>query len=138
MRVIRRIEFCAGHTLMNHESKCRNLHGHNYVAHITCEAESLDEVGRVIDFSVIKEEVKGWIDKYWDHKFLINRDDPRVGALQRCGGKDLVLVPYNPTAENMAADLFVEADILLSPLGVSVVKVVLEETPNCRVEYDGK
>ncbi len=39
----RRVQFCAGHRVHRHESKCRNLHGHNYVAFFTAEAERLDE-----------------------------------------------------------------------------------------------
>ena len=49
----RRIQFCAGHRVMGHEGKCRNLHGHNYVVFVTAQADELDSVGRVIDFSVL-------------------------------------------------------------------------------------
>lgn len=31
--VIRSHEICAGHRVVGHESKCRHLHGHNYVFH---------------------------------------------------------------------------------------------------------
>ena len=32
-KVIRSHEICAGHRVVGHESKCRMLHGHNYVFH---------------------------------------------------------------------------------------------------------
>jgi hypothetical protein len=52
---IRRIPFAAGHRVFQHESKCRNLHGHNYVAVLHARADAgLDALGRVIDFSVLK------------------------------------------------------------------------------------
>ncbi len=31
MTATRRLQFCAGHRVYKHESKCANLHGHNYV-----------------------------------------------------------------------------------------------------------
>ncbi len=75
----RRLQFCCGHRVMRHESKCAHLHGHNYVAFFTASAQ-LDDVGRVIDFSVIKERVGGWIDEFWDHGFVLNEEDE--GAIQ--------------------------------------------------------
>ena len=41
-RVTREIQFCYGHRLLNYEGKCRHLHGHNGIAVISIEAESLD------------------------------------------------------------------------------------------------
>ena len=74
----RRVQFCAGHRVMGHENKCAHLHGHNYVALITARADKLDSVGRVIDFSVIKQRVGGWIEQHWDHGFIIARNDEQV------------------------------------------------------------
>ena len=59
----RRIQFCAGHRVLGHENKCANAHGHNYVAYISARSNDLDKVGRVIDFSVLKEKIGGWIDE---------------------------------------------------------------------------
>lgn len=77
MRTItRRLEIDAGHRLMNHESKCRNVHGHRYVFEVTVGAENLDGSGRVIDFGVVKQELGGWLDEHWDHGFIYQRGDP--------------------------------------------------------------
>ena len=50
----RRHEWDAMHRIPLHESKCKAFHGHRYAAEITCQAEQLDHLGRVVDFSVIK------------------------------------------------------------------------------------
>ncbi len=108
IELTRRIKFCAGHRLMNHGGKCENLHGHNYVAEITVTSSKTDEVGRVIDFSVIKNLFKGWIDEHWDHGFLIyDRDAPVIEALTKIRSR-IYLMPYNPTAENMALHLIAD------------------------------
>ena len=80
MQAVRRIQFCAGHRVKGHEGKCANVHGHNYVAYFHAESpsnqkNSLDEVGRVIDLSVLKTKIGGWIDENWDHRFLAYSED---------------------------------------------------------------
>ncbi len=130
----RKIHFCAGHRVMGHESKCATPHGHNYYAHFFAEAEKLDELGRVIDFSSIKEKLGGWIDRYWDHTFLVcDRDIETINAMKNVpGNKELFICPFNPTAENMAAYLLdVIAPKQLEGTGVYISKVILYETDNC-------
>lgn len=130
----RKIHFCAGHRVMNHESKCANLHGHNYIAWIYAEAPELDAIGRVIDFSVLKERVGGWIDENWDHTTLIfERDQKLIEVLQQFEQpKPIFLCNFNPTAENMANYLMREVcPALLAETGVKVTRVVLYETENC-------
>ena len=62
-RVTKEIHFCYGHRLLNYAGKCRHLHGHNGRAVITLEADALDELGMVLDFSRLKRVVGGWIDE---------------------------------------------------------------------------
>ena len=128
----RRLTFSAGHRVAGHESKCANIHGHNFVAEIETAAPALDAVGRVIDFSVIKRDVGGWIDREWDHRFLLWEEDEHHTAMADLPG--LVLLPFNPTAENLAAFLIQKGQELLSPFGILVVRVRIYETENCWVE----
>ena len=79
--VKKRMEIAGAHRLnLNYESKCANLHGHNWIVTVWCKSQTLDANGMVIDFTHIKREVQ---DKL-DHKFLND------------------VVPFNPTAENIA------------------------------------
>ena len=116
---------------MNHESKCRNLHGHNYIAWITCESQALDELGRVIDFAVIKKQVGEWIDEKWDHGFVLwCIDYEAIEAVSGIESQKLHLMDANPTAENMAMYLMKAANNLL-PEPITCTKVKLFETENC-------
>ncbi len=133
-RCTRRIEFDAAHRVLRHESKCRNLHGHRYVADITVEADELDSVGRVVDFSAVKERVGGWVDQNWDHGCILSAADVDLAGLCRENGWRLYLLTDNPTAEHMAAHLFASAEGLM-PEGIRVVAVRLYETPSCWVDY---
>ncbi|KMO87822.1 6-pyruvoyl tetrahydropterin synthase [Megasphaera cerevisiae DSM 20462] len=79
--VIKKLEISAAHHLvLDYESKCENLHGHNWIIYVTCQAESLDANGMVIDFKKIKELIHGTMDHH-------NLND---------------VFDFNPTAENIA------------------------------------
>jgi len=73
-------EISAAHHLeLDYESKCRRVHGHNYIVEIWAYGE-LDDNGMIIDFTKLKE--------------IVNRYDH----------KDLNDYLENPTAECMAMD----------------------------------
>ena len=101
--IMRRIGFCAGHRLLGHEGKCQHFHGHNYVAEFFVTGTEQDEVGRVIDFAVLKARCKGWLDENWDHSFVVWEEDKNaIAALKSVTPQRYFLLPYNPTSENMA------------------------------------
>lgn len=120
-----------------HESKCRNLHGHNYVAFFHAEARSgLDSLGRVIDFGVLKDRLKTWIDEHWDHGMILWEEDQEARRIvQSLPGQKMYLLEENPTAENMGWVLLNRvAPAVLEDTDVVITKVVLWETENCYAE----
>lgn len=132
----RRLQFCAGHRVLNHEGKCKHPHGHNYVLFAEAMGD-LDTIGRVIDFSVIKEKLGDWIDIHWDHGFIIfSQDDELLDALKPLGQKTYV-ISLNPTAENMASFLLnYVCPVLFADTGVTIRKITLWETENCYAEAE--
>jgi len=128
-------DFSTGHRVYGHESKCSHLHGHNYRIYLTVEAEQLDTVGRVMDFSVIKDKFVVWLEVNWDHKFLIWEKDPFAPTLKELDPEGTVIVGFNPTAENMGQYLInVIGPQQLAGTNVKLVKVNIEETRKCSVE----
>ncbi|MES9992115.1 MAG: 6-carboxytetrahydropterin synthase [Candidatus Thiodiazotropha sp.] len=127
------IHFCYGHRLLNHQGKCRHLHGHNAKAVIRLEAEQLDSMGMVCDFSDIGDYVKRWIEETLDHNMLLHRDDPVLPLLQQAG-ESVYVMENNPTAENIARLIFeyVEAG------GFPVVEVAIFETESALASYRRK
>jgi len=127
-------DFSTGHRVYGHESKCAHLHGHNYRIHLTVEAEQLDTVGRVMDFSVIKTLLAEWLEENWDHKFLVWEKDPFASTLKTLDTDGTVIVNFNPTAENMGQYLIdVVGPNQLAGTGVTLVNVNIEETRKCSV-----
>jgi len=136
IEAVRKFHFCSGHRVLGHESKCANMHGHNYILWVHAEAPSLDQLGRVIDFSVLKEKIDPWIQEKWDHTFLISEQDSELKKLEPLAPKKKAwfICPFNPTAENMGKYLLeIVIPELLSGTGVRVNQIELQETENCKV-----
>jgi 6-pyruvoyltetrahydropterin/6-carboxytetrahydropterin synthase len=128
----RRLQYAIGHRVFKHEGKCAVLHGHNFVFFLTAEAPALDVVGRVIDFGMLKALFGPWLEENWDHGFVLwSEDAEAIHAVSVVAGQKLYLLPYNPTAENLARFLleFVGPKLLKgSP--VRLTKIVVWETEN--------
>ena len=79
--VTKQMEIAWCHRLeLSYESKCSQLHGHNWIVTVHCKARELNADGMVVDFKHIKDR----IHSYLDH------------------GNFNELLPFNPTAENIA------------------------------------
>jgi len=129
----RRIEFDAAHRIINHESKCKMLHGHRYCLEATFVAADLDNLGRVIDFGVIREVLGGWIDDNFDHNTILSIKDKKLGEkIAEITGQKIYYMAQNPTAENIANYIFSEiCPKLFADKNVKCVAIKLYETPNC-------
>lgn len=123
-------EFSYGHRVVGQGGKCEHLHGHNGVVTFYVVADGLDSVGRVIDFSCIKTTLCQWIEENWDHRFLVWEKDELRPALELLDEK-VVVVPFNPTAENLANYLLNEVGPKVLPQGVRLSSVNFQETTKC-------
>jgi len=134
LSLVRSLRFCAGHRLFGHEGRCAFFHGHNYRVDVEVEAaggtSEQDAVGRLVDFSLIKRRLLGWLDDHWDHAFLVwEQDTNALAAVRLVEPTKYFVMPWNPTAENMARYLLeVVAPHVLDDLGVVASRVAVWET----------
>ena len=107
-KIQKRLEISGAHSLtLDYESKCSNVHGHNWIINIYMQAKELDNNGMILDFTVIKKRI---LDKL-DHKNLNEIFD------------------FNPTAENIAKWICDE-------LGEKCYKVTVQESEGNTAEYE--
>lgn len=140
MNITRRLEFDAGHRIPNHQSQCRNLHGHRYAMEITLTGAIHDDPGdaddgMVMDFAEIKTLAKRHLIDLWDHAFIVGKQDRVViEFLQSLPQHKTVILDRVPTAENMAEEAFrVLEPIYGACFGdrLRLSRIRLYETPNC-------
>lgn len=155
--VCKEFRFSAGHRVCGHEGRCAHLHGHNYLVriHLACADDALDSLGMVTDFYNLKHVMGRFFD-VWDHRMLLWRNDPVAKHLiafranHDHGLHDhdvddavwtalaLVLLPCNPTAEEIAKHLLYDvvpdklSQILSERVSaVKVTRVEVWETDTC-------
>ena len=128
--VTKTIDFCYGHRLLNYDGQCKYLHGHNGRLDIRVESNSLDEKGMVIDFTVIKENVKTWFESNLDNRMFLAKEDPLIPILKDAG-QPIYVMDSNPTAENLAKLVFNQ----VKAQGIAVKEICLWETPTSYSTY---
>jgi 6-pyruvoyltetrahydropterin/6-carboxytetrahydropterin synthase len=114
--ITKRIEIAGSHQLhLPYESKCNELHGHNWIITVVVHGEKLNSDGMLIDFTHIKNVVN-----ILDHK--------HINAILPAG--------MNSTAENMAKwvfDALSQAIVAITPnskklSGIHVKSVTVQES----------
>jgi 6-pyruvoyltetrahydropterin/6-carboxytetrahydropterin synthase len=160
--ITREIGIDMGHRVPTHGSKCKNMHGHRYTIQAMCSAHKLIQSGvqesMVLDFGFLKEEMMANIDHpcdhgtvFWDQDEIlqtlpINMDLARSeiayqgfrGPTTEIRGWKLYIVPFIPTAENLAKHWFerLKKRVEIASEGQAELKgVKVWETPNCTAEY---
>jgi len=134
-KVVKIFKFCCAHRLYRYEGKCRNTHGHNYKACISVEGDTIDKIGMVLDFGIIKEKVGKWIDENWDHAILYSmKDNEAAGMINLYPINKGFALDANPTAEVMAEYLLQVSKSMLDCDTYKVTSVQLWETDDSYVE----
>lgn len=137
-----RHNFETGHRLPHLNDKCQNLHGHSWQVSAQVSAPSTAD-GVVIEFGLLKREVRAWIDAYLDHGIMLGADDPLVPVLSNFGklfifdphppARDGITVGLQwPTVENVAVMLARQISRIVSGIqrapDAQVIRVDVQET----------
>ncbi len=140
IRITKEFTFEMAHALRNHDGPCKNIHGHSYSLAVTVMGTPVAEEGNpkqgmVWDFSELKHLVNHEIISRLDHALVLKMEDT-VAVIEQGSlpvGK-LVMVPYQPTCENLLLD-FAERLLHCLPEKVKLVRLLLRETPSSYAEW---
>jgi 6-pyruvoyltetrahydropterin/6-carboxytetrahydropterin synthase len=138
----RQHEFDTAHRVMHERVKCFNLHGHRFKVEVSFRYDEVKAIGYAVDFKEIKRVAFSWIDEYLDHGSMLNPNDTELIQVVKNNGWKLWLMglgnqgDYNPSAENIAAELFyvMKKFFNYDEHGIELVNLRLYETPNCWVD----
>ncbi len=111
--------FAAAHQLRLYDGKYENLHGHNWTAQVTVEADELDPIGVGIDFVKLKDMVE---------KVLSQLDYHNVNEIPPFDEQ-------NPSAENIARWLFLELKEQINTGSTRIKRVEICEMEGCGASY---
>ena len=147
MKIGKVIQWDMGHRVLNHRSVCKGLHGHRYKAEICVEGDLVEkkdasEEGMVIDFADIKKTAQKFVQEELDHAFMVwEKDIELLEFFKNSKGHKPVIVPFTPTAENVAAYIFNQlkdkfTDVFKTGLHLQSVK--LWETPSSYALFESE
>lgn len=128
--------FDSAHFLKGYKGKCSNIHGHRWKVSVHVCGEQLSKAeqtrGMLVDFSDIKDDLKEACEKL-DHKLIIEEGSLKETTLSALEdeGFELVVMPFRPTAENLARYFYSE----MKSAGYEVDLVEVYETPRNRAAY---
>ena len=111
--------FAAAHQLRLYDGKYENLHGHNWTAQVTVEADELDPIGVGIDFVKLKAMVEKNLSELDYHNI---NDVPPFDE-------------QNPSAENIARWLFLKLKVEVNSNSTRVKRVEICEMEGCGASY---
>jgi len=108
--------FSSAHNLRGYKGRCEDLHGHNWKVEVVLSSSSLDKLGMVMDFRLVKQKLNAILDKM-DHAYL---------------NKISYFKKINPTSENIAKYIF---DNMKSKIPMVESVTVWESDNSCATYY---
>ncbi len=130
------------HRVPNHNSKCKNLHGHRYKIEVGVDDKKIldagaSDEGMVIDFSDLKAIMMEEIDAVYDHSHTMYEMDKYLSCLKPLinDGLKVNVVSFIPTAENLAQWWFVLVEKRLKERKIQIKHVKVWETPSSTATY---
>lgn len=139
IRITKEFKFEMAHALMNYDGPCRNIHGHSYYLYVTLTGEPVQttgspDCGMVLDFGKLKKIVRETIVDELDHALLLNDQTPEEEVRALKNFNKVVLVPFQPTCENLLIDFAARLKPLL-PAHINLFSLKLCETVTSFAEW---
>ncbi len=134
-KIAREFHWEMGHRLQHHKGLCRNIHGHSYRLWVEIEGEP-DEHGMVMDYGDMKRIVTPVLGEL-DHCFLCSDSDTRMKEFFTDGDFKVVYVPFETTAENIAAYLLDKLWVKFSGMSrIESIRLQVHETQNTYAQVE--
>jgi 6-pyruvoyltetrahydropterin/6-carboxytetrahydropterin synthase len=138
IRLTKRFDFEAAHSLTGYDGACKYIHGHSYTLYVTVtgtpSSDTTDpKLGMVMDFEILKQIVKENITDRFDQCLILRKDSP-LSLEIKTEYRKVELFDFQPTCENILL-YFVEILKSKLPDKVSLHSLKLSETSTSFAEW---
>ncbi|HOY31369.1 MAG TPA: 6-carboxytetrahydropterin synthase [Bacteroidales bacterium] len=139
IRLTKEFKFEMAHALLGYEGPCRHIHGHSYYLYVTVTGSPVSDDhspinGMVMDFGELKQLVREEIVDQLDHALVLYDKTPETLLQSLKEMNNLVLMPYQPTCENMLEDFAARLQKKLPP-NLKLFSLKLCETVTSSAEW---
>jgi 6-pyruvoyltetrahydropterin/6-carboxytetrahydropterin synthase len=134
MTIKKEYKFYAGHRNQELKEKCFRPHGHDYKLFCIFNVKRTGSISTL--FNDFDSKIEPWLKENFDHRFLIDKNDPLRFAFDQhreFTGEDLgyKMLPFPTSVENVCLYLF---DVI-TKMGFDLEMIELQETRTSTVNY---
>lgn len=125
--------FSAGHRipgLGGEGAKCANLHGHTFGVECTWAQPA----PLALEFTAVKKTMRGFIDQYLDHGYIVGCEDEWLLRILRSGNMKHFITTDWPTTEQITIAIAMNLQERLPQ--AALVQVRVTEGPHNAATYD--
>lgn len=102
----------SAHILKGYEGPCARLHGHTWKVEVVLVGETLNDIGLLVDFKVVKQQLK---------EVLLPLDHVNLS-------EHPAFLHINPSTENLAQYIYAQLKSKVAPLTLKHVEVFESDT----------
>ena len=136
----RKFSFEAAHYLPHYQGDCQHVHGHSYHLEVCVLGTPISEAGHpndgmVIDSCELKKIVKEHILDKYDHRLIVNANQPAFIASLKTLEMKHITTDFQPTIENLVLE-FVSILQNNLPENIQLRNLKLHETDSTYCEWN--
>ena len=126
------------HAIFGYAGKCKNIHGHSYVLHVTVAGNINDDdfipaPGFIFDFKQLKQIVNETIIKKLDHQLVLSNEYLKSNTALT-SAENIFVWEMEPSAENIL--IHVKQNLQKAfPKEIKLTKLMLFETADSYAEW---
>lgn len=139
IKITKIFRFEMAHAIFGYAGKCKNIHGHSYILHVTISGEGDTDhffaaPGFIFDFKELKKIVNEKVITQLDHRLVLSKQFLQSNTAFQ-SAENLFPWEMEPSAENIL--LFIKKNLKESlPSNIILARLKLFETADSYAEWE--
>lgn len=138
LQITKIFRFEMAHAIFGYDGKCKNIHGHSYVLHVTITGNLNNDdfivaPGFIFDFKQLKRIVNETIIKKLDHQLVLSNEYLKLNTALT-SAENIFVWETEPSAENIL--IYIKQNLQKAfPKEIKLTKLMLFETADSYAEW---